>query len=122
MPSVGTSSSGQYARATASQHTLRDLRTKRRGQPVFVLGHLLDRKGQEAAFEVFNDRIALVRFGDGGTAGYDPSELLLPTEIDDDGTAYFEIRPCRTCELLFPLTREESESDPEPTQCPDCCV
>ncbi len=122
MPSVGTSSSGQYARATASQHTLRDLRTKRRGQPVFVLGHLLDRKGQEAAFEVFNDRIALVRFGDGGTAGYDPSELLLPTEIDDDGTAYFEIRPCRTCELLFPLTREESESEPEPTQCPDCRV
>jgi hypothetical protein len=122
MPSVGTSSSGQYARATASQHTLRDLPTKRRGQPVFVLGHLLDRKGQEATFEVFNDRIALVRFGDGGTAGYDPSELLLPTEIDDDGTAYFEIRPCRTCELLFPLTMEESESETEPTQCPDCRV
>lgn len=120
MPSVGTSSSGQFARATASQHTLRDLRTKRKGQPVFVLGHLLERKGQEATFEVFNDRIALVKFGDGGSAGYDPIELLLPTEIDEDGTAYFEIRPCRTCELLFPLTREECESDSEPAQCPDC--
>lgn len=120
MPSVGTSSSGQFARATASQHTLRDLRTKRKGQPVLVLGHVLDRKGQEATFEAFNDRIALVKFGDGATAGYDPIELLLPTEIDAGGTAYFEIRPCRTCGLLFPLTREESESDPEPTQCPEC--
>jgi len=120
MPSVGTSSSGQFACATSSRHTLKDLRTKRKGQPVFVLGHLIDRKGQEATFEVFNDRIALVKFGDGGTAGYDPIELLLPTEIDDDGTAYFEIRPCPTCGLLFPLTREESESDLEPAQCPEC--
>lgn len=122
MPSVGTSSCGQYACATATQHTLRDLRTKRRGQPVFVLGHLLERKGQEATFEVFNDRIALVRFSDGGTAGYDPIELLLPTELDAAGTAYFEIRPCRTCELFFPLTKEESESDLEPTECPNCRV
>ena len=120
MPSVGTSSSGHFARATASEHTLRDLRTKRKGQPVFVLGHLLDRRGQEATFEVFNNRVALVKFGDGGTAGYDPIELLLPTEIDEDGTAYFEIRPCRTCQLLFPLTQEEGESDAEPTQCPEC--
>ncbi len=120
MPSVGTSSSGHFARATPSQHTLRDLRTKRKGQPVFVLGHLLDRKGQEATFEVFNDRIALVKFEDGGIAGYDPIELLLPTEIDENGTAYFEIRPCGTCGLLFPLTQEECESDAEPAQCPDC--
>jgi hypothetical protein len=120
MPLVGTSSSGQFSCATASQHTLKDLRTKRKGQPVFVLGHLLNRKGQEATFEVFNDRIALVKFSDGGTLGYDPIELLLPTEIDEKGIAYFEIRPCRTCELLFSLTLEESESDQEPTQCPDC--
>jgi hypothetical protein len=120
MPSVGTSSSGQFSCATASQHTLRDLRTKRKGQPVFVLGHLLDRKGQEATFEVFNDRIALVKFTDGEIMGYDPIELLLPTEIDEKGIAYFEIRPCQSCELLFSLTREESESDQEPTKCPEC--
>jgi hypothetical protein len=120
MPFVGTSSSGQFSCTTASQHTLKDLRTKRKGQPVFVLGHLLNRKGQEATFEVFNDRIALVKFSDGGTVGYDPVELLLPTEIDDKGVAYFDIRPCQTCQLLFPLTLEERESDEEPSRCPDC--
>lgn len=120
MPWVGTSSSGHYACATDSQYTLRDLRTKRRGQPVFVLGHLLHRKGHEAVFEVFNDRIALVKFEDGGTAGYDPIELLLPTEIDDKGVAYFEIRPCSACAILFPLTREEADLDREPTRCPEC--
>ena len=120
MPLAGTSSSGHYSCATASQHTLKDLRIKRKGQPVVVLGHLLDRKGQEAAFEVFNDRIALVKFSDGGLLGYDPIELLLPTEIDDKGIAYFEIRPCRTCQVLFPLTLEESESDEEPSQCLGC--
>jgi hypothetical protein len=120
MPWAGTSSSGRYSCAAASQHTLRDLRIKRKGQPVFVLGHLLDRKGQEASFELFNDRIALVKFSDGGTAGYDPIELLLPTEIDDKGIAYFEIRPCRTCELLFPLTLEEADAEEEPSECQDC--
>jgi hypothetical protein len=85
-----------------------------------VLGHLLERKGQEATFEAFNDRLAVVKFSDGGTAGYDPMELLLPTEIDDNGIPYFEIRPCRTCGLLFPLTQEESEADSEPARCPDC--
>jgi hypothetical protein len=120
MPWAGTSSSGHYSCATASQHTLKDLCIKRTGQPVFVLGHLLDRRGQEAAFEAFNDRIALVKFSDGGIAGYDPIELLLPTEIDDKGVAYFEIRHCRTCEILFPLTQEEADSDREPTRCPEC--
>jgi hypothetical protein len=120
MPLAGTSSSGQYSCATASQHTLKDLRIKRKGQPVVALGHLLDRKGQEAAFEAFNDRIALVKFSDGGLLGYDPIELLLPTEIDDKGVAYFEIRPCRTCHVLFPLTLEEAESEEEPAQCQDC--
>lgn len=120
MPSAGTSSSGPYSRATSSQYTLKDLRTKRKGQPVLVLGHLLNRKRQEAVFEGFNDRIALVKFGDGGVAGYDPIELLLPTDIDEKGVAYFEIRPCRACEILFPLTMEEADSDQEPALCPEC--
>jgi len=120
MPLVGTSSSGQYSCATSSHYTLRDLRAKRKGQPVFVLGHLLHRKGQEAVFEAFNDRIALVKFSDGGVAGYDPIELLLPTEIDDKGVAYFEIRSCRACEILFPLTLDEANSDQEPEQCQEC--
>jgi hypothetical protein len=120
MPWAGTSSSGRYSCATSSQHTLKDLRIKRKGQPVFVLGHLLNRRGQEAVFEGFNDRIALVKFGDGGIVGYDPIELLLPTEIDERGVAYFEIRPCRSCEMLFPLTREEADSDQEPALCPEC--
>jgi hypothetical protein len=117
---VGTSSSGQFSCASPLQRTLKDLKTKRKGQPVFVLGHVLERKGHEATFDVFNDRIALVKFADGGIVGYDPLELLLPTEIDEQGTAYFEIRLCQACEILFPLTLEESESDQEPTRCPDC--
>src|SRR5215510_4931527 len=98
VPMVGTSSSGQYACTTATQHTLRDLRTKRKGQPLLVVGHLPERKGQEATFEVFNDRLALVKFADGVILGFDPLELLLPTEIDDAGIAYFEIRTCSECE------------------------
>jgi hypothetical protein len=120
MPLVGTSSSGQFSFATGSQHTLKDLRTKRKGQPVFVLGHVLERKGREATFEVFNDRIALVKFDDGAVLGYDPIELLLPTDIDEKGIAYFEIRHCQRCGILFALTREEDESDQEPAQCSDC--
>ena len=120
MPWVGTSSAGQFACATASHRTLKDLRIKRKGQPVFVLGHMLARKGQEATFEAFNDRLAVVKFSDEGLVGYDPRELLLPTELDEHGVPYFEIRPCRSCEALFPLTLEERESDQEPEQCPDC--
>jgi hypothetical protein len=120
MPSVGTSSSGQFSCATSAQHTLRDLRTKRKGQPVFVMGHLLERRGQEASFEVFNDRLAVVKFSDGLAIGYDPFELLLPTDIDPQGIAYFEIRKCRDCEQLFPLTSEECDAEDEPTSCPEC--
>ena len=87
---------------------------------MFVLGHVLARRGQEGTFEVFNDRLAIVRFSDGGVIGYDPLELLLPTDIDDKGTAYFEIRPCRLCEQLFPLTADECEAAEEPTVCPEC--
>lgn len=120
MRSVGTSSSGQFAVATATARTLRDLRTKRKGQPVYVLGHLLERKGQEATFELFNQRLATVKFEDGVSLGYDPMELLLPTDIDDKGVAYFEIRVCKTCEQQFPLTQEECQADPEPATCPEC--
>ena len=73
MPTVGTSSSGHFSCASATQHSLRDLRTKRKGQPVFVMGHVLERKGQEATFEVFNDRLAVVKFADGVAIGYDPT-------------------------------------------------
>lgn len=120
MPTVGTSSSGQFACATATQHNLRDLRIKRKGQPVYVMGHILERKGQEATFEVFNDRLAVVKFADGAAIGYDPLELLLPTDIADDGTAFFEIRTCCQCEQLYSLTIDECESDVEPTACPEC--
>lgn len=122
MPWVGTSSAGRFACTTASQRTLKDLRIKRKGQPVFVLGHVLTRKGQEAVFEAFNDRLAVVRFNDGGLVGYDPRELLLPTDIDEHDVPYFEIRPCRSCEVLFPLTMEECDADQEPERCPDCMI
>jgi len=120
MPTAGTSSSGTFSCATATQRTLKDLRTKRKGQPVFVVGHVLERKGQEAAFELFNVRLAVVKFADGALLGYDPGELLLPTEIDEKGVAYFEIRQCRKCDHQFPLTAEELTSEPEPSECPDC--
>ena len=87
---------------------------------MLVLGHVLARKRQEGTFEVFNDRLAIVKFSDGDAIGYDPRELFLPTAIDDKGTAYFEIRPCRQCEQLFPLTDEECEAAEEPTSCPEC--
>ena len=85
-----------------------------------MIGHVLALKGQEATFEVFNDRLAVVKFADGMALGYDPFELLLPTEIDPDGTAYFEIRTCQQCEQLFPLTVDECEAEDEPTSCPEC--
>lgn len=120
MLTAGTSSSGAFACATATQRTLKDLRTKRKGQPVFVLGHVPERKGQEAVFELFNVRLAVVKFPDGVTIGYDPAELLLPTEIDEKNVAYFEIRYCSKCEQPFPLTSEEFHAEQEPTECPEC--
>jgi len=87
---------------------------------VFVVGHVPERKGQEATFEVFNERLALVRFADGVVLGYDPLELLLPTEIDDKGMGFFEIRQCKQCNQLFPLTKEEASADQEPMSCPTC--
>ncbi len=120
MPSVGTDSTGNFACATSSHRTLKDLRTKRRGQPVFVVGHVLDRKGTEATFELFNQRLATVKFEDGALLGYDPAELLLPTEIDDKGVAYFEIRQCGQCDQPFTLTAQECSAEQEPTLCPEC--
>ena len=120
MPTVGTSSSGSFATAQAGQRTLKDLRTKRKGQPVFVVGHVPERKGQEAVFELFNVRLAVVKFPDGALLGYDPTELLLPAEIDEAGVAYFEIRHCGQCEQPFPLTHEEAAAEEEPTTCPNC--
>ena len=123
MPIFGTDTSeqaGKFACASTTQRTLKDLRTKRKGQPVFVVGHRLERKGKEATFEVFNDRLAIIRFDDDAKLGYDPLELLLPTEIDEQGVAYFEIRTCRQCEQFFPLTADECDADEEPTACPDC--
>lgn len=120
MLTAGTSSTGEFACATPTQRTLKHLRTKRKGQPVFVLGHIPERKGQEASFQVFNERLAVVKFSDTINLGYDPSELLLPTEIDDKGVAYFEIRQCASCQQHFPLTVEEMQADQEPTVCSDC--
>lgn len=89
---------------------------------MLVLGHVLARRGQEATFEVFNERLAIVKFSDGRAIGYDPLELLLPTDIDDKEIAYFEIRLCRQCEQLFPLTAEECEAPEEPTTCRECRI
>lgn len=122
MPTAGTSSSGNFSVATPTQRVLKDLRTKRKGQPVFVVGHIHDRKGQEATFQVFNERLALVKFEDGIVLGYDPLELLLPTEIDEKGVGFFEIRHCKQCDQFFPLTAEEAASEQEPTSCPNCAA
>ena len=120
MPTVGFTSSGEFACASESQRTLKDLRTKRKGQPVYVLGHDDRYKGKEGVFEYFNVRLAVVKFPDGKSVGYDPSELLLPCEIHDDGHAYFEIRFCDMCDQPFPLTSAEFWVDQERTQCSEC--
>jgi hypothetical protein len=122
MLTAGTSSTGAFACASTTQRTLRHLRTKRKGQPVFVLGHVPPRKGQEATFQLFNERLAVVKFADEVSLGYDPSELLLPTEIDDKGVAYFEIRQCAACDQQFPLTSEEAQAEEEPTKCSECAT
>lgn len=120
MTASSSTSGSNFACASVAQRNLRDLRVKLRGQPVYVIGHNDERKGQEASFETFNIRLALVRFSDGALLGYDPTELLLPTEIHEDGAAYFEIRQCRMCDQLFPLTSEEFHANQERTECHDC--
>ena len=120
MLTAGTSSTGNFVRDVRAADIVKHLRTKRKGQPVFVLGHIPERKGQEATFQVFNERLAVVKFSDNANLGFEPSELLLPTEIDDKGIAYLEIRQCTTCDQHFPLTVEEVQADQEPTTCPQC--
>ena len=110
----------EFCCATQTERTLKDLRTKRKGQPVYVIGHEDRYKGQEAVFEFFNVRLAVVKFPDEKTLGYDPLDLLLPCEINDDGVAFFEIRYCEMCDQLFPLTSEEFHMADEPRECPEC--
>ena len=55
--------------ATQTERTLKDLRTKRKGQPVYVIGHEDRYQGQEGVFEFFNVRLAVVQFPDGKALG-----------------------------------------------------
>ncbi len=106
--------------ASQTERTLKDLRTKRKGQPVFVMGQEDQKKYQEGVFEFFNVRLAVVQFPDGKTLGFDPIDLLLPCEINQEGVAFFEIRNCEVCDQLFPLTSEEFHSLEERRECPEC--
>ena len=120
MSTPGDVSKETFFVATESQRTLKDLKVRKTGQPVCVIGHYDDRKGQEAVFQQFNIRLAVVQFSDGKVMGYDPSDLLLPCEIHEDGEAYFEIRKCTTCDQIFPLTSEEFRAEIERTECLEC--
>ncbi len=110
----------EYAVATDAQRTFKDLKIRKPGQPVCVIGGVDDLQGKEAAFQQFNIRLAVVMFADGKTLGYDPLDLLLPCEIHEDGEAYFEIRQCISCGQTFPLTSEEFRADVERTECSEC--
>ena len=112
----------EFGVATETQRTLKDLRVKRKGQPVYVLGHDERFKGQEGVFEAFNIRLAVVKFANGKTLGFDPIDLLLPCEIHENGEAYFEIRYCEYCEQAFPLTASEFWAEREPATCPECTL
>ncbi len=121
MTATGTTSNhSEFGCATESQRTLKDLAAKRKGQPVYVLGHDDRYKGQEAVFETFNVRLAVVKFANGSTVGFDLLDLLLPCEIHEDGEAYFEIRFCDQCEQAFPLSASEFWAEQEPTTCFEC--
>lgn len=120
MSNAGPEEAVIYAVATDAQRTFKDLKIRKPGQPVCVIGGVDDLKGTEATFQNFNIRLAVVKFADGKTLGYDPLDLLLPCEIHDDGEAYFEIRQCPTCEQIFPLTSEEFRAPVERTECPEC--
>ena len=109
-----------YAVAMDSQRTLKDLKVRKPGQPVCALGGVDDLQGKEGVFQNFNIRLAVVKFADGKTLGYDPIDLLLPCEIHDDGEAYFEIRQCQNCEQTFALTSDEFRAPAERSECPEC--
>ncbi len=120
MSNAGTKDPVEYAVATDSQRTLKDLKVRPSGQPVCAIGGSNDLQGAEGTFQHFNIRLAVVQFSDGKALGYDPLDLLLPCEIHDDGEAYFELRRCQTCDQLFPLTSDEFRAPVERTECPEC--
>ena len=120
MSNAGTKDTVEYAVATDSQRTLKDLKFRPPGQPVCAIGGMNDLQGIEGAFQHFNIRLAVVKFSDGKILGYDPLDLLLPCEIHDDDEAYFELRRCQTCEQTFPLTSDEFRAPVERTECPEC--
>ena len=122
MTTAETTPNSEFGCATEDQRTLKDLRVKRKGQPVYVLGHDERYKGQEGVFEAFNVRLAVVKFPNGKTVGFDPLDLLLPCEIHENGDAYFEVRYCEQCEQVFPLTAAEFWADQEPTTCQECAL
>lgn len=110
-----------FAVATAQARTLRDLRQRRFGQPVYVASdHTIGRKGQVASWEKFNVRLAVVKFSDNVMLGYDPADLLLPTRFDPGGLPVFEVRTCELCQAPFTLTQQEIGDHNEPTRCSAC--
>ncbi len=62
----------EFSCASETERTLKDLRIKRKGQPVYVMGHEDRYKGKEGVFEFFNVRLAVVKFPDEKTLGFDP--------------------------------------------------
>ena len=111
----------RYAVATPDARNLRDLRTRRFGQPVYVSSdHPLARKSQVATWEKFNVRLAVVKFPDNVLLGYDPADLLLPTRFDEQGQPVFEVRVCEVCQLPFTLTQTELDEKREPRRCTSC--
>jgi hypothetical protein len=111
----------QYAIATREVRTLKELRHRRFGQPVYVTSdHPLNRKGQTATWEKFNVRLAVVKFSDNILLGYDPGDLLLPTRFDEQGQPVFEVRACELCQLPFALIEQELQQAPPPARCGAC--
>jgi hypothetical protein len=111
----------QYAIATADARTLRELRHRRFGQPVYVTSdHPLSRKGQVATWEKFNVRLAVVKFSDNIVLGFDPADLLLPTRFNEQGQPVFEVRSCELCQLPFALIEQELHQSPPPARCAAC--
>src|SRR5438445_166903 len=98
-----------FAVATPEARSLRDLRHRRYGQPVYVSSdQILARKGQVGTWEKFNVRLAVVKFSDNMMLGFDPADLLLPTRYED-GKPVFELRACELCQTPFPLIQKEVE-------------
>jgi len=56
MSKAGTKDTVEYAVATDSQRTLKDLKVRPSGQPVCAIGGVNDLQGIEGAFQHFNIR------------------------------------------------------------------